>query len=69
VNVGIHLLEQIQHDEWEFHVENICGHQVEGKQFQLQMKWLGFEEETWEPFESIATDVKDLVKKCVLSTD
>jgi hypothetical protein len=34
-------------NEWEFHEENICGNRLEGQQFQLQIKWLGLEEDTW----------------------
>ena len=51
---------------WKYH---ICGHQLEGKQFKLQIKWLGLEEGTCEPLKNIATGVKDLVQKYLLFTD
>ena len=39
------------------------------KKFQVQIKQLDVEEETWGPLENIARDVKSLVKKYLLSGD
>jgi len=38
LNVHIYLTEQIQHDEWEFHVETIVHDRTTDGQFELKIK-------------------------------
>jgi hypothetical protein len=44
LNVHIHLTEQIQYDEWGFHVERIVDRGGTDRLLKLEIKWLGLEE-------------------------
>ena len=50
-------------------VEKICGFKVEERNGVIirmyLVKWLGYDEMTWEPFENFSNSCKDMVKEFI----
>jgi hypothetical protein len=56
------IIDQAANDSWSTHVDSIIGVRlVDGGEFELKVKWLGFEETTWEPLQTLHEDVPEKV--------
>ena len=51
-------------------VSSIVAHRVETQEFQLKVRWQGFEEadDTWEPIAQLLEDVPEIVRKYAETT-
>jgi hypothetical protein len=60
------LRTQLAHDDQEyFQVESLVGWRRVGRAVEFNVKWLGFDEPSWEPLEQLARDVPQIVRDFV----